>query len=117
MVNRRAEIEPGVCLHTHLSAHPVRHRHADFIDINHQRIAVPAQLTRADGELFVIPVAEPRAALGHGPSFGVAAVQRHIQCAVIVRLSVAARPVPGVIRRKHTAYKSNDAQAPMTVIA
>jgi hypothetical protein len=40
-VNRRAEVEPSICMHTHLATHTVRPWHADFIDINHQRVGLP----------------------------------------------------------------------------
>jgi len=103
-------------MHTHLAAYAVRHRHADFIDVNHQRLPVPMQLTGANGELLIVTLAMPGAALGHGPTLGVFAVKRDIQCAVIVRLSVTARSVPRVIRRKHTAYKRDDGQPMVTVI-
>ncbi len=73
-----AEVKPSVCMHPHLPAHAVRQWHADLIDVNHQRIAVPTQLAGSDGELRVVTMAMPRAAFGHGPAFGMLAVERHV---------------------------------------
>lgn len=71
-VYRRAEVEQALRMHPHLPFDAVRKRHAHFVDIDHQGLPVPAQLTGTDGELLRITVALRSASLGHGPAFGMA---------------------------------------------
>ena len=117
-VQRRAEIEQALRMNPHATPDRVRNRHADFMDVDGQCVAVPVQLAGPDRELGPVAAAVALAAFGHGPAFGAAAVKRNVEGAVVVggRLALAALG-PGVVGRKHTADKGDDGQAPLTAVA
>ena len=97
-INGRAEVKPRTGLHTHLATHPVWPGHSHFIDVYHQCVALHAPLTRADGELLLVAVAISRTALGHGPTTRLFAVERHIECAMVVGVTdTALATLPRVV--------------------
>jgi len=49
-----------------------------------QVVALPAQAARADGKVLWSPLHTAAVALCHGPAFAALAIQRDIQCAVVV---------------------------------
>ena len=56
--------------------------------------------------------------LSHGPTLAAFAIQRHIQGAEIIRICHTSIKAPSecVIRRKNTAYKSDDGQTIFAII-
>jgi len=117
LINGSAEVEQAKRMHPHLPLDTVRKRHAHFVDIDHQRLPVPAQLARSYGELLRISVTVLSTPFGHGPAFGMPRIKRHVQGTVVVGLDLAAALRPCVIRREHTAHKGNDGQAVLTIVA
>ena len=98
LINGSAEVEQAKRMHPHLPLDTVRERHAHFVDIDHQRPPVPAQLARSYRELLRISVTVLSTPFGHGPAFGMPRIKRHVQGTVVVGLDLAAALRPCVIR-------------------
>lgn len=104
-------------MHPHNTAHRKWQWRAAFIDMNFQRTAIPVQAAGANFKSCRLSVHALMSALSHGPVFAAAAVERDVQCAMIIGVGIAAFNRPGVVRRKHTADKSNNRQAILAIVA
>ena len=67
--------------------------------------------------MVFITVAMCCTTLCHGPSPRGFAVERNIQCAMVVRVNlIPMSTLPSVIRRKHAAHKHDQGQAVLTIV-
>ena len=94
-------------------------RDIDFINVNGERLTVPAQTAGADLVMLRVARNMRSAALCHGPAFTAFAIQRHIQSAMVFRLgnTACAAACQGIVGREHTAHKGNDGEAVFAVVA
>jgi hypothetical protein len=97
-----------------LSAHGIRQWRGNFVHVDDQRVAIPAQGTRPDYEMIGTTVHAMRGAFGHGPAPTARSVQRDIDGAMIIG---ASSPAQLVIRRKDAADEGDDGQAEAAVFA
>lgn len=90
--------------------------HADFVDGDLQRIAVPRECAWTKTELPVIAVECCACALGHGPTL-LAAIESHIDGTMAFRVCGCLAPCPFVVGREHAADEGNHGEAIQAIIA
>ena len=94
-------------------------RHIDFIDVDGECLSIPVQTAGANVEMLRTARNMRAASLCHGPSFTAFAIQRHIQRAMVFWIGKAASAAACqcIVGRKNTAYKGNDGEAVLAVVA
>ena len=114
---REARLGRRLMTMAHGAAQPPRYRHADFVEAQDERIALPAERARADLEPFRPAAHLARAALGHRPALAGGAVQRHVDGAVVEGARGTAVARSRVVGREDAADEGDDRQPVPAVVA
>jgi hypothetical protein len=102
-------------LHPHLTCKAARQWHASLIDCYNKLITFHPHGTWPASKLCLRPRNIALATLSHGPAPR-AAVKRNVDGTMMIRITHALSPCPGIIGRENAAHKSNDGQAMCTII-
>ena len=104
--------------HCDTAADPNRKRHIELFNVNGERLPIPVQTAGANLVMMCAARNVLSAALCHGPTLTPFAIQRHIQSAMVFRISkatvMASRPC--VVGREYTAYKGDDGEPVFAVV-
>ncbi len=95
------------------AANPTRQRNGDLLDLDGQRITVPAQRRGAYRQSPLVSFQCTASSLRHGPARP-RTVERDVQTQMVRRILSAG---PGVVRREHAADKGDDRQSMAPVVA